>query len=339
MNVNNRRIIVLIFLLLFFVIEIANAEETEQFTLPPKELLDVGPIVSQQLSQTLEKIVAQVNAEIETLLPLEKESKRARRKLALLREGLYFSDLVYRKGGPGFPKWLDLSHLPDYRNTVIYKETRPWKTVYWLAFSQSPFSLIGLSPTIHLYDYYFGTDKLGHFFMQGHTYYKIYTYLTAHGKSPARAQEILVTYGQILEHTYLGRLVNGVYSNGDLSANFAGWKFYMNLTQAIKIGDTILPPILVLRGDRWEFQRDKENLLKPYLSDHLNEALNPSYYTFTRNQIQREVQKRCADWIHQKGITKEIIEAKLRETSLWHGEQYGHWLPAKNAITLDVCFR
>jgi hypothetical protein len=94
--------------------------------------------------------------------------------------------------------------------------------VYWLAFSQSPLSLIGLAPTINMYGYYFGTDKLGHFCMMGHTYYKMYTYFLNHGKTPEQAHAAIVTYGQILEQTYLGTLIKGVYSNGDLSANYAG---------------------------------------------------------------------------------------------------------------------
>ena len=92
-----------------------------------------------------------------------------------------------------------------------------------------------------MYGYYFGTDKLGHFFMQGHTYYKIYMYYQDHGKSAEQAHAAMITYGQILEQTYLGTLINGVYSNADLSGNYAGWKFYMNLGHSVKIGDHASP--------------------------------------------------------------------------------------------------
>ncbi|TAL63019.1 MAG: hypothetical protein EPN84_05615, partial [Legionella sp.] len=205
--------------------------------------------------------------------------------------------------------------------------------------SQSPLFVIGLAPTINMYDYYFGTDKLGHFFMQGHTYFKIYTYLRHHGKSDEQARAAIILYGQVLEQTYLGTLINGVYSNGDLSANYSGWKFYMNLTQPVKIGDKTLPPILVLKDNQWQFARpiDKDNFLKPYLTDNFNEAWNPSRHSFMRGQIRRHIQKRCANWI-KHGLTKKIATAKLKEANYWHGEPYGHWLPKDNAVTLNTCF-
>lgn len=333
----------LIFLIALFSIcgvQKTQAEETDQFTLPPSELLDIGPSASRKLFQVLENVITQANSEIQMLLPRSKHSRHAASQLALRRKDVYLADLVYKKTGPGFPHWLRWDHLPNQDKPLLYKEIRPWKTVYWLVFSQSPLSLIGLAPTINMYGYYFGTDKLGHFFMQGHTYYKIYMYYLTHGKSAKQAHAAIVIYGQILEQTYLGTLVNGIYSNADLSANYAGWKFYMNLVHSVKIGDHILPPILVLNGDKWEFAKhvSKDNLLKPYFSDNLNEALNPSRYTFMRSQIRRQIKKRCADWIKRKGITQQIVEAKLEETSRWHGEVYGHWLPASNAVTLNACF-
>lgn len=334
------RFFFLVILLSIYGVQEALAEETDQFTLPPGELLDIGPTTSRKLFAMLEQVVAQTNSEIQMLLPRAQHSRLAAAKLASRRNGAYLADLVYRRTGPGFPRWMRWDHASNEPKPIQYKESRPWKTVYWLVFSQSPLFVIGLAPTINMYDYYFGTDKLGHFFMQGHTYYKIYMYFLNHGKSAKQAHAAIVTYGQILEQTYLGTLINGVYSNGDLAANYSGWKFYMNLTHSIKIGDRTLPPLLILNGDKWEFAKhiNQDNLLKPYLSDNLNEAWNPCRYSFMRGQIRRQIKKRCADWIERKGITQPIVEAKLEETSRWHGEAYGHWLPPGNAVTLNTCF-
>jgi hypothetical protein len=191
-----------------------------------------------------------------------------------------------------------------------------------------------------MYGYHFGTDKLGHFFMMGHTYYTMYQYFLAHGKSTQQAHHILELYGKMLEFTYLGVLVNGVYSNGDLAANYSGWKFYSNFIASVKIGNSMQPPILVLKDNKWEFSKHitPDNLLQPYISDNLNEAYNPCRYTFMRSQIRRQIKKRCDDWIKRKGITRQIVLAKLEETSRWHGEEYGYWLPKDSAVTLDVCF-
>lgn len=334
------RLFFLIVLINIFGIQSVQAEETDQFTLPPGELLDIGPTTSRKLFDALQNVINQTNAEIQALLPRAQHSRISASKLALRRTDGYIADLFYTKTGPGFPRWMRWKRSENEQQPMQYKERWPWKTVYWLVFSQSPLFIIGLAPTINMYDYYFGTDKLGHFFMQGHTYYTIYMYCLNHGKTTKQAHATMVLYGQILEQTYLGTLINGVYSNADLSANYSGWKFYMNLGHSVKIGNRTLPPLLVLNGDKWEFSRhvNKDNLLKPYLSDNLNEALNPCRYTFMRGQIRRQIKKRCAAWIERKGITKQIVEAKLEETRRWHGEAYGHWLPADNAITLDTCF-
>lgn len=330
------------FIVLFFLFKIGvtQAEETDQFTLPPMELMDIGPIASQRLYDVLSQIIAKTNSEIQVLLPKAQHSNYAAVQLAKRYKNTYFADALYAKTGPGFPRWLRGSYLFNSLKPALYKEKRPWKTIYWLVFSQSPLFVIGLAPTINMYGYEFGTDKLGHFFMQGHTYYKIYTYLLAHGKSPKQAHDMMILYGQILEQTYLGTLINGVYSNADLSGNYAGWKFYTNLTQPVKIGNHTLPPLLILKGNQWQFASyvNKDLLLKPYLSNNLNEAFNPCRYTFMRNRIRNHIKKRCNEWVNRRGITPVFIEKTLKETKRWHGEEYGHWLPTDTAVTLNACF-
>jgi len=322
-------------------IQKAPAEETDQFTIPPGELQDIGPATSRKLFDVIESVVAQTNSEIQMLLPRAQHSWLAASQLASRRNDAYLADLIYKKTGPGFPRWMRSKRNPNEIKPMEYKEVHPWKTIYWLVFSQSPLFVIGLAPTINMYDYYFGTDKLGHFFMQGHTYYKMYQFFLNHGKTAKQAHAAIVTYGQILEQSYLGTLINGVYSNADLSANYSGWKFYMNLAHSVKIGEKTLPPLLVLHGNQWEFANpvNKDNLLKPYLSDILNEAWNPCRYSFMRGRIRSLVKKRCPEWIERKGITQQIVAAKLEETSRWHGEDYGHWLPASDAVTLNACFK
>lgn len=336
------------FLALAFVFTISSlqtlhAEETDQFTLPPTDLQDLGSLASQDLYETLKKIVANTNARIESLLPKSKNSRYAAHQLVLRQNDAYIVDEFYKRCGPGFPRWLQSDFIyakTKGKKPIQHREIWPWNTVYWLVFTQSFVSFLNLVPTINMYGYYFGTDKLDHFFMQGNTYYHIYTYFINHNRTPEQAQAAMILYGKITEQTYLGTLINGVYSNADLSANYAGWKFYMNIAHSVKIGDQVLPPILVLRDNKWEFSRkvDTINLLKPFLSDNLNEAWNPCRYSFMRNQIRRQILKRCESWIKQKQITPHVIEAKLNETRRWHGELYGHWLPEKDALTLQLCF-
>lgn len=316
------------------------AEETDQFTLPPTELYDMGPMASAKLYDVLNSVIAQTNAELRMYQARANISSHAAAQLAKRQSDIYLADLLYQRTGPGFPRWLRWNRSEKYSKPIEFRERWPWNTVYWLFITQSPFFLVGLTPTVNMYNYYFGTDKFGHFFMQGHSYYKLYMFCLAHGKSKKQAREVMVTYGEIIEQTYLGTMINSVYSNADLSANYAGWKFYMNLAHSVRIGDKTLSPILELKDNQWQFSKriDKNTLLKPYMSDHLNEALNPSRYLFLQGQIRRQVKKRCADWIERKGLTQQFVQAKLDEVKLWHNEPYGHWLTASNAVTLNACF-
>lgn len=327
-------------LLLICAMNTARAEETDQFTLPPEALADIGPAGSEALYRVIERAATHANQQMAQLEQVAPKSQTAAKALMQHQTGAHFADEVYRATGPGFPRWMRWERLPVTPLPRYYVESRPWKNVYWLTFSQSPLSLIGLAPTVNMYGHYFGTDKLGHFFMMGHTYYTLYRHARAYGKNPKQAHALLVRYGEFLEKTYLGMLINGVYSNADLSANYAGWKFYSNLTHPVKIGHETLSPILVLRNNRWEFSTrvTPSNLLKPYLNDNLNEALNPCHYLFSHGQIRREIKKRCEHWKERRGLTREMVLAKQEETSLWNGETYGHWLPPGRAVTLQACF-
>src|SRR5207344_20116 len=53
------------------------------------------------------------------------------------------------------------------------------------------------------------------------------------------------------ENGLLGMLTTGIRSNGDLAANYAGFKFYRNLTEEVRIGNRVMAPMLVRQGPYW----------------------------------------------------------------------------------------
>ena len=114
---------------------------------------------------------------------------------------------------------------------------------YKTTFQQSiyltaPFDYLTISSTVNLYGTDFGTDKIAHIFQQGYDYYKIYKRGLKKGLSEEKAIQKAVKWGRKTEATYFGTWVSGVYSNADLSANYAGLKFYLGLSREIKIGNT-----------------------------------------------------------------------------------------------------
>ena len=100
------RLFFLVVLFNIWGIQEALAEETDQFTLPPAELLDIGPTTSHKLFETIKSVVDQTNSEIQMLLPRAKHSRLAASKLAARLNDVYLADLLYQKTGPGFPRWM-----------------------------------------------------------------------------------------------------------------------------------------------------------------------------------------------------------------------------------------
>ena len=79
-----------------------------------------------------------------------------------------------------------------------------------------------LSAVIRLGDHLVGVDKIGHFFVQGWTYFEI-AYLRGDGIEAA------MDWGEQAERSYFGLYTTGIYSTADLSANFEGMRFWLRL--------------------------------------------------------------------------------------------------------------
>jgi hypothetical protein len=79
-----------------------------------------------------------------------------------------------------------------------------------------------LSAVIRLDDHLVGVDKIGHFFVQGWTYFEI-AYLQGDGIEAA------MDWGERSERTLFGLYTTGMYSYADLSANFEGMRFWLRL--------------------------------------------------------------------------------------------------------------
>ena len=84
-----------------------------------------------------------------------------------------------------------------------------------------------------------------------------------------------------------------------------------------------------------------ENLLRPFISDHLNEALNPSGYAFTIfSSVRRMVRKNaCPDWRKQyPDLTAAALYQKATDLELWNDEDYGNMAKGRLVRLSEVCF-
>ena len=196
-----------------------------------------------------------------------------------------------------------------------------------------------------MYGTEFGTDKMDHFFQQGYSYYQIYEKELRKGAEHEQAERQAVKWGQKTERLFFGMLISGVYSNADLFANYAGMKFYLRLTDAVVLSNgATLTPVLKLREGQWSFYENEEmdkDIVKSYISDHLNEALNPSGFSFLLfPTVKRVVKDRaCPEWRRTfPDLTREKAAERTAALETWNGEDYGFTRKSKSVTIADACF-
>ncbi len=324
--------------------------ETDQYNLPPTPLADIGDEVSDYTEENLRKAVEKINAEIlfrqNCLQNRAKNCKPAEKERARL-EYLRSEDAVARE----VYKLLGAGVIPSTKSGTWMDrhEFKAQPARYKTGYSNSIYRLFAInyltiSPTVNLYGKQFGTDKIAHIFQQGYAYFKKHQRGLNKKMPETEAAQKAVRWGETSERTYYGTLASGVYSNADLAANYAGMRFYQNLTHEIKLGDVTQSAILLLKEGVWTFNENvnlRENLLKPFISNHFNEALNPSKYIIgLRFSVRRVVRKKsCEQWRKQfPNQTPKDFTDISQKLKLWHGEDYG-FSDSKNFITIaDTCF-
>jgi hypothetical protein len=324
----------------------AVALETDQFTTPPHPLGDFGPTLRNHLVACIANTVETANANRALLL---RDADAA--PLGVIRRILtdraneiispdYVAERLYDRIGPGLPEciieqWaVETSAGSGYQFAI-----RPRQSVYGNIF-QRPITLQELSPTINVYGVYLGTDKIGHIFQQGHEYYRIYRDEENRGRGGRDATAAAVKLGVSQERGFYGEAMVGVYSNGDLAANFAGLQFYLNLTRPVEIRGRVRAPILVLKNNRWEFNPQVESeFLSLFFSDHMNESLNVCRYMwYMRDHVRLATAERGAKWAAFYHTTYEQQVRRARELGTWYGQDYGHCDFEDVFTAADVCF-
>lgn len=333
------------------------AFETDQFNLPPAPLADIGDEVSSHVEEVLRKAVSKLNTEIvlrEKCLENRREAEKftncaadakEREKLAYLRSNDAVAGEVYASLGTGLPpftssgSWMESHHF--------LKSPARYKTDYKHSiFTASPLNYLTISSTVRLYETEFGTDKIAHFFQQGFTYYEIYNRARRRGASEREAFAKAFVWGRKTERTIYGYWISRTFSNADLAANFAGLKFYLGLTADLKIGEEMRPAALVLQHGVWTFNSAapiSENLLRPFISNHFNEAFNPSIFSNVfglRASVRKNIKARsCPQWLAKiPQVSKEELQKMTENLHLWHGEDYG-FKDSQHFITVqNTCF-
>src|SRR5262245_58693025 len=339
----------------------ARGHETDQYTLPlDKDFADVGNWLDATHCRALERAAADLNARIDEALRESDPAERARRleKLHSQREVV---DAVGEAFNDAFFEIIDVERVlrTDWaRETWPDKITANWTMDWIYMYSHAwldPRRLILLfqSSTIKAYGVYFGTDKLSHFHHMGQIYYGTWLTLRSQGLSDEEATaRTIAEYsdgGSIGEAALLGYLATGVYSNADLASNYAGFRFFRNLTEPAMLKGRLCPPLMVLKDDHWRLSRHvrpESGWFGMFISDHWNEAFNPNIYDWTiRDSVHSLVKERSERivtfYTKKDGRPDDPVyyERLAQELTTYYGEDYGHRGETAEIFTLaNTCY-
>lgn len=325
----------------------ASALETDQFTVPPRPLTDLGPALDAHVLAVLRQTADAANARRAEMLrraesnPFPPFRKFFEDRAAETLTPDYLARRFYESVAQGvlectIERWtVDLAG----KTPQALFDPRCDDSVYGTA-SQRPITLHFLAPTLCLHGVYLGSDKIGHVFQQGYEYYRVYRAEEQLGHSAADATRAAVELGVGQEHGIYGEAIVGVYSNGDLAANYAGLLVYLNLTRPVTIDGQTHAPVLTVREGRWELTASAASeLLKPFITDHLNESLNPCRYARQiRDHIRRSMGERGPRWAAFYGLDCASAGRRTTELGTWFGEDYGHSGFSGVITPGDACF-
>ncbi len=327
----------------------AAALETDQFTVPDKPLVDLGVVVDDKVSAELQRVVRRANTtRAERLRAAGKTNwawlaakHRAEAAEAVANDSVAREFYQAISGGSMYhskiESWIQSSNT---LRSALLQPMSVSESVYGGNPLERPFFLVELSPTVRLHDQYLGTDKLGHFFQQGHEYYERFAEARREGKSDIEATKLAVAGGVKQEHGFYGEAIIGVYSNADLAANYAGLLFYRNLFEPVTINGKTLEPMITRDGDMLVLaDRVNMDILTPFITDHWNEAMNPCYYDgYWRPFVKERIAGKIDAWMafHHSSPAQEA--ARLSRMTSFDGIDYGHsgW---RDVITLTNAAR
>jgi hypothetical protein len=236
----------------------AHATETDQYFAIDKPLRDSLGVLNEKINRDILGALALVNRGDWERVSCQDVSHRVYQRFRIA--GLHKIEL-WAENTPRIhrsPLHEEYGHF--LRESSLYRNSRFWD--WGLTF--------GVRPTFNVDGVHMGADKLSHFFQTGWKYHKRFRAFLAAGVPEREALERVVRYGVGTEHGSLGLASTGVFSFGDLEANYQGFRFYRSLCEP---GN----PRLVKTPEGWRLQRPFD--WREYLTPRLDESYNNSAFT------------------------------------------------------------
>tara|TARA_B110001454_G_scaffold219201_1_gene251875 strand:- start:15672 stop:16667 length:996 start_codon:yes stop_codon:yes gene_type:complete len=271
--------------------------EADHYTRSEKELKDSAEIINAKANAYLQQGLDKINA-VSPCVDSEKSEQALYKELTN-----YFAN---HNHGKLIQDILERDEVDKRRVLIKDSIYSAWNVTdgYLLGRKKAGQSKLGLMPLLRIGDQYIGADKLEHMFGMGLIYH---SGITFKGKT---LKDVLKN-GILREKTALGgnMVATGVFSYGDLSANFNGMRFWNHLLQ--KRDDVLgvaynVGPYVRCEAGKWkttEFKIDFRN----YVDASMDESINCRKLA-TKDGVEKSVAAMKA-----RGFSECPRDAKLLE--------------------------
>ena len=254
----------------------AHALETDQFYAWTRPLKDATEPFNRKINAEIASVLGRVNAR------RHPESCRCESVASAIRR--HFDYVIIARPELWAMKTSLLDRVPAnadeeprFRRDYLFGATSPLDRVRWMP----------PSPTVEASGIRFGTDKLGHLLSDGALVEHVYRRALKHGASKDEALRRALRYSIGTEHTIWGQSSSGIFSLGDLEANYQGMMFYRGLCDEAD-------PALTLTERGWRLSRPFD--LAVYVTPEWDESWQPNIYGAWRWKKTKPVMLRhCAE--------------------------------------------
>lgn len=200
------------------------------------------------------------------------------------------------------------------QSTAIDKIKTPFEQSIYrdFEFTESPaVALTGrMAVLLRLGDVMLGSDKLGHFFTEGYSYFDLYINV---GEKQA------IDYGHLTESSIFGLMTTGIFSWADQAANLNGLRFWNALLGLRPDPLTQQKPVPYMVCENGQWHRQRAFHWTDYVDPTWDEALNCNTYK------DQQLVEKVSGLIAERSGGRHCPLDKVDKTALQ--QKYGRLLP------------
>jgi hypothetical protein len=248
---------------------VSHAAEVDQFTRPQNLILDDSTaLLDTEVNQRINRALIRANRNPPHLKPRKVQRVPKQTHCSVPRLYDSFRALLARPIVGQIESFAE-DNLDVNRHTTLLSDS-VYRHFTW---PQSPSLVLTerVASIVRVGDFEVGTDKFGHFFTEGYSYFRE----TDDFLNPVNDA---LLFGEWTESVYFGAQTTGVYSYADLVANFNGLRFWNRIlaVQPDPLTERVVEPYIRCENDDWVVNMTFHWV--DYIDNGWNESVNCSLF-------------------------------------------------------------